>query len=121
VADHEPRVEVVVDRERTERGLAERAHEHEGGEHLHPAAQPGRQPGRDREHERRDHGEERNDAVRELDVRVVALLRQRIAGLAAGPVLAAEARAGQPNGRTRRDDEHEGDGRDDRDAPESLR
>jgi hypothetical protein len=112
---------VVVDGDRAERRLAERACEDDRGEHLHPAGEAARAPRRDGKHERRDHGEEGHDAVRELDVGVVALLRQRVAGLAAGPVLAAEARAGQPDRRARGDDEHESDRRGERNAPKSFR
>ena len=73
VRDHEPRVEVVVDGDRAERRLPERAGEDDPREDLHAAAEPARAERRDGEHERREDREERDDAVRELDVRVVAL------------------------------------------------
>ena len=61
--------------------------------HLHPAAEPGRavrdDPGGEREHDR----EERDDAVPELDRRVLADRGEERALLAAGPRLAGEARS----------------------------
>src|SRR5712691_687144 len=110
-----------VDGHRAERRLPERPNEDGPGEDLHPAREAGRPQRRDGEHERRQHREERDHPVRELDVRVVALLRERIARLAAGPVLAAEARGGEANGRTRGDDQDEHPHSDAGNLPEALR
>src|ERR687885_75393 len=100
-------MEMDVDRERAERRLEERAHEDGERESRGPAGQalgtPRREPGEEREHDRRpgDH------PVPELDVRVVALLWEGVPRLAPGPVLAAEARAGETNRRPGRDDDVE--------------
>ena len=117
--DHEPGIEVVVDGDRAERRLRERAGEDDPGEDLRAAAEAGRPQRADRERERRQHGEERDDAVRELDVGVEAARRERVAGLAAGPVLAAEAGAGEPHRRARGDDQHEHRNRGDGEPPEA--
>src|SRR5262249_45127906 len=61
------------------------------------------------------------DPVRELDVGVVARREDPRAGVAPRPVLAAEARAGEPDGRPRGDDHEQPDDVRDRDAPEGAR
>jgi hypothetical protein len=86
---------------------SERAGEDAGREQAAAAAEPAREPGARHQHERREHGEPGDDAVPELDVRVVGL-RQRVADAAAGrPVRAAEPGAGQAHRRARADDQDE--------------
>ena len=71
------------------------------------------------QHERHEDREEREDTVRELDVRVEAL-RLEVMRLAAGPVLAAEPGAGEPNGRAGGDDQDEHHGVQQREPAERL-
>jgi hypothetical protein len=59
--------------------------------------------------ERHDDREEREHAVRELDVRVEAL-RLEVMRRATGPVLAPETGAGEADRRSGRDDQDEHDG-----------
>ncbi len=118
--EHQVRIEVVVDGDRPERSLGERAREDARREQLSTATETTRPPGARGERERRQDGEEGDDAVRELDVRVVAL-RQRVRGVARGPMRAAEPGSGQAHGRAGGDDEHEHPGRGHGEPPESPR
>ena len=102
VRHHEPRVQPRVDGERAERRLRERPEERREREPSHPARQPGREARAEPRDERGEDRERAHDAVAELDERVVALARQRVAGGAAGPVLAAEAGVRQADGRAAR-------------------
>ena len=97
--EHEPRVEVEVHGQRAERRLQQRPEEDDEGE---PAELRREKPRRECDEDR----EERDHAVRELDVAVVAL-RLEVMLRAAGPVLAAEAGAGQTHRRAGRHDQHE--------------
>ncbi len=102
----EPRVEVVVDGDGAEGCLQRGAEEASAGEPPDPRPRAGEERG----HERRQRDDDRDpgdDPIRELDDRVEAVRRQRLARLAARPVLAAEARARQPYRRAGRDDDDE--------------
>ena len=87
-------------RERAERRLQQRPEEDDEREPPQLRAPSSHVGERDEDREERDH------AVRELDVRVVAL-RLEVMLRAARPVLAAETRAGQPHGRAGGDDHDE--------------
>ena len=120
VRDDEIRIEVVVDGDRSERRLRERANEDGGCEQAGVARKTARPPRGECEPECRQHRDSRDDAVRELDVGVVAL-RQRVGRVARRPMRAAEAGAGEPNGRTGADDDDEAADRGPRDAAEPHR
>ena len=111
VRDDEIRVQVEADRQVAERRLGERAQEdgeREPAGEARQAADPERaQRGDQRERDR----DPADQPVAELDVGVVALFGERLARLAAGPVLAAEAGPGQPDGRPRDQDQIEAQGR----------
>jgi hypothetical protein len=95
--DHERRVQVCVDGDRPERRLCGCPDEGADREPPRPPRQRARQPRADCKREREDDRHAGDHPVSELDVRVVALLRERLAGLAAGPVLATQAGARQPD------------------------
>ena len=108
VRDDERRVQVRVDGDRAERRLRERADEGGDGEPPRPAtAAPRVNHAPTASASVRTIVTPPTSAVPELDVGVVVLLRERLPGLAAGPVLAAEPRAGQPDDRAGRDDQPE--------------
>ena len=86
-----------------------------------PARQPARPPCADREREGQDDRHARDHPVPELDVRVVALLREGLARLASRPVLAAEPRARQPDDGAGRDDQPQSSERQEREPPERGR
>ena len=92
--NHEVRVQVVVDGARAERGLRERPCEDGRRQPAAAAAQAARAPRGERENQRREDGDRRDDAVRELDVGVVAA-RQRVLRRARRPMRAAEPRTGE--------------------------
>ena len=121
VRHHEPRVQPRVDGEGAERRLRERAEERREREPSHPARQPRREACTEPGDERGENRQSADDPVPELDERVVALARQRIARGAAGPVLAAEAGVRQADRRARDDDQPEPERRGEREPPEGVR
>src|SRR5579883_188291 len=120
VRHDEVRVELRVDHDPAEDGLAQ-----------HPGDKPGGQPGeiapvrappqgaeqRGDQDDGQRHGHE---TVPELDQRVVGELGGEPVLVARGPVGAAEARSAQAHGGARRDDEHDGRQGGDGQAPEGL-
>ena len=90
--DHQ-RVQVEPDRQEAERSLCDRAQEDQRCGPDDPAAEAGRLPDSDPRHEREHDRKEREDAVAELDRRVLADGREERTLLAAGPRLAGEARS----------------------------
>jgi hypothetical protein len=106
VRHHRERVKIDRDRDRSHRDLRDG---HEESRERGPADAPVESRHAERAEpggERQRKPDERDDPVPELDERVEALLRVRLVA-AARPVLAAEARSGQPDERARRDDEEE--------------
>ena len=115
------RVEVEPDGQIAERSLQKRPHEHAHGRPARPARERVHAKGRERGHERRDDHEPADQTVPELDERVDAVLRERPAGFAAWPGLAAEARPGEPDGGAGHDDQPEPGGCGDRERAEDRR
>ena len=120
VRHHEPRVQARVDGEGAQRRLRERPEERREGEPPHPPGQAGCEAGADPRDERGENRESAHEAVSELDERVVALARQRVARRAARPVLAPEAGVRQANGRAGDDDQPEPERRGERESPEGV-
>ena len=106
VGHHRERMQVEDDRDAAERDLGDRPEEGRERGRLHPPGEPDDAPRREPGRERREDPDDSDDAVPELDHRVEVLRRER--GRAAPrPVVAAEARAGEPDEGARRDDEPE--------------
>ncbi len=121
VGDDERRVQVRVDGDRAERRLGQRAREGSGREPAGPARQAACGPGAGRERQREDDRHTADQPVPELDVGVIVLLGKRLPGRTAGPVLAPEPGARQPNDRAGGDDQPERGDRDECEPAERRR
>ena len=102
VREHEPGIEVEVDRDRAERRLGERAEERRERDAARPRRHGRRPPRGEPRHEREQDRDAGDQAVRELDLLVVVARRQLRRALAPWPFRTAESRRRQPHGRAAR-------------------
>jgi hypothetical protein len=115
------RVKVEPHRDQPERRLRDRPERGDPRARAHPARQRAQEVRRDRRRKREQDRKQADDAVPELDERVVVLLREHRAGRAAGPAFAAEPRARQPHRRAADDDHVERERGHGREEPERRR
>src|SRR5919204_6418119 len=106
---HDGPAQVALDGEVTERRLRERAEKDDEGEPLRTSWQR-RYTTRAEPGQERDEDDDASDnAVTELDVRVVVLRRQRMPAFAPGPVAAAKPGIGEPHRGAGADDDPQGE------------
>jgi hypothetical protein len=99
--------QVGRDGEEPDRRLGQRSQEDREGETDGVSREPRRATGGQPSDQRQRDRDPADEAVPELDERVRVLRRQRMAGLAPGPVAAAQAGIGEPDGRAGGDDQPE--------------